>query len=279
MGIEGGHVIENDLGLLRDFYRLGVRYMTLTWSNTNEWADSSGDKPAHNGLTDFGRSVVRELNRLGVMVDVSHVSDKAFSGVLAATQASILASHSSCRALSNHGRNLSDDMLRAVAKNGGVVMINYNQGFLSQELLDAERAREKELKPQYDAMEKSCGNDEACKIAGFERLEHKFIAEGKLPAVSWEKIVEHIDHVVKVAGIDYAGLGSDFDGASMPTGMEDVSKLPNITEALLRRGYSPKDIEKVLGGNVLRVMGEVERTSRRLQAAPSAPATNASVKN
>jgi len=268
MGVEGGHSINDDLGVLRQFAALGVRYLTLTHTKNTSWADSSGDKPAHNGLTDFGRSVVRELNRLGVMVDVSHVSDKTFSDVLAVTQAPILASHSSCRAISNHARNMSDDMLRAVAKNGGVVMINYNQGFLSQELLDAERAREQELKPQYDAMVKACGDNEACQIQGYERLEHQFIAEGKLPPVSWEKIIDHIDHVVKVAGINHVGLGSDFDGASMPTGMEDVSKLPKITEALLRRGHSAPDIEKVLGGNLLRVMAEVERVSRRLQAAP-----------
>ncbi len=275
MGAEGGHMINDDLGVLRQFAALGVRYVTLTHTKNTNWADSSGDKPAHNGLTDFGRSVVRELNRLGVMVDVSHASDKAFSDVLAVTQAPIIASHSSCRAISNHARNMSDEMLRGVAKNGGVVMINYNQGFLSQELLDAERAREKELKPQYDAMVKTCGDNEACQIQGYERLEHQFIAEGKLPPVSWEKIVDHIDHVVKVASVDHVGLGSDFDGASMPTGMEDVSKLPKITEALLRRGYSPSDIEKILGGNLLRVMGEVERASRRLQATPAKKASSA----
>lgn len=268
MGVEGGHTINDDLGVLRQFAGLGVRYLTLTHTKNTSWADSSGDKPAHNGLTGFGRSVVRELNRLGVMVDVSHVSDKTFADVLAVTEAPILASHSSCRAISNHARNLTDDMLRAIAKNGGVVMINYNEGFLSQELLDASRAREKELKPQYDAMSKACGDDDACEIAGGERLEHQFIAEGKLPPVSWEKIVDHIDHVAKVAGVNHVGLGSDFDGSSMPTGMEDVSKLPKITEALLRRGYSPAAIERILGGNVLRVMTEVERVSRRLQVAP-----------
>lgn len=276
MGAEGGHMIDDDLGVLRQFAGLGVRYLTLTHTKNTNWADSSGDKPAHNGLTDFGRSVVRELNRLGVMVDVSHVSDKTFADVLAATKAPIIASHSSCRALCDHARNLTDDMLRAVAKNGGVVMINYNQGFLSQELLDAERAQEKELRPQYEAMSKACGGNEACEIAGYERLEHQFIAEGKLPPVSWEKVVDHIDHVVKVAGVNHAGLGSDFDGASMPTGMEDVSKLPKITEALLRRGYSAPDIEKILGGNLLRVMSEVERVSHRLQAVPAAPAKKAS---
>jgi len=271
MGVEGGHMINDDLGVLRQFAALGVRYLTLTHTKDTNWADSSGDKAAHNGLTDFGRSVVRELNRLGVMVDVSHVSDRTFADVLAVTQAPILASHSSCRAISNHARNLSDDMLRAIAKNGGVVMINFNQSFLSQELLDATRARQKELRPQYEAMAKACGDDEACQIAGFERLEHQFIADGKLPPVRWETIADHIDHVVKVAGINHVGLGSDFDGASMPTGMEDVSKLPKITEALLRRGYSPRNIEKILGGNLLRVMGEVERVSRRLQAATAKP--------
>lgn len=267
MGVEGGHTINDDLGVLRQFAGLGVRYLTLTHTKNTNWADSSGDKPAHNGLTDFGRSVIREMNRLGVMVDISHVSDKTFADVLAVSEAPIIASHSSCRAISNHPRNLTDDMLRAVAKNGGVVMINYNQGFLSQELLDAFRAREKELRPVYEAMSKACGDDDACDIAGYERLEHQFIAEGKLPPVSWEKIVEHIDHVAKVAGVNHVGLGSDFDGASMPAGMEDVSKLPKITEALLRRGYTPAAIERILGGNLLRVMTEVERVRRRLQAA------------
>jgi membrane dipeptidase len=269
MGAEGGHLINDDLAVLRQFAARGVRYLTLTHTKNTSWADSSGDKSAHNGLTEFGRMVVRELNRLGVMVDVSHVSDKTFADVLAVTQAPVLASHSSCRAISSHARNLSDEMLRALARNGGVVMINFNQGFLSQELLDAERTRERELRPHYDAMLKSCGNNDACQIRGYERLEHQFIAEGKLPPVGWEKIVDHIEHAVKVAGVDHVGLGSDFDGASMPTGMEDVSKLPKITEALRRRGYPPEHIEKILGGNVLRVLGEVERASHRLQAAPA----------
>jgi membrane dipeptidase len=256
MGMEGGHMIDDDLGLLRSYARLGVRYLTLTHSANTNWADSSGDTPRHNGLTAFGKDVVRELNRLGVMVDVSHVADKTFYDALEVTRAPVIASHSSCRAIANHPRNMTDDMLRAVARNGGVVMINYSVGFLSEE------HRVASLKAGgtarlFEELSKTCGN-EACAILEIDRITRSRMMNGELPKVSWEKIVDHIDHAVKVAGVDHVGLGSDFDGATMPIGMEDASKLPKITQALLDRGSSERDIQKILGGNVLRVMEEVE---------------------
>src|SRR3954468_20568986 len=259
MGMEGGHMINDDLGQLRKYAALGVRYLTLTHFKNNNWADSSTDKPAHNGLTPFGKDVVRELNRLGMMVDISHVADKTFSIVLALTKAPVIASHSSCRAIANHPRNMTDDMLRALAKNGGVVMINYHAGFLSEEFRVASEKRSGTVDVAMAAMSKKCGGNEACTTLESERLDHQAMASGELPKVTWEKIVEHIDHAVKVAGADHVGLGSDFDGATMPLGMEDVSKLPKITDALIKKGYSDADIEKILGGNILRVMEQVER--------------------
>jgi membrane dipeptidase len=261
MGMEGGHLINEDLALLRKYVALGVRYLTLTHSLNTPWADSSGDKPAHNGLTPFGRDVVRELNRLGVMVDVSHVSDETFYDTIAVTTAPLIASHSSCRAISNSPRNMTDDMLRTLGKNGGVVMINYNAAFLSEEFRVAPRSGT--LRAQIAAVAKRCGDDQACGILEGERVNHEAMRSGQLPMVSWNKLIEHIDHAVKVAGVDHVGLGSDFDGATMPLGMEDVSSLPKITDALLKKGYSEQDITKILGGNLLRVMQEVEEVGRR----------------
>ena len=259
MGMEGGHMINDDLGQLRKYAALGVRYLTLTHFKNNNWADSSTDKPAHNGLTPFGKDVVRELNKLGMMVDISHVADKTFYDVLELTKAPVIASHSSCRAIANHPRNMTDDMLRALAKNGGVVMINYHAGFLSEEFRVASEKRSGTVDVAMAAMSKKCGGNEACTTMESERLDHEAMAKGELPKVTWEKIVEHIDHAVKVAGADHVGLGSDFDGATMPLGMEDVSKLPKITDALIKKGYSDADIEKILGGNILRVMEQVEK--------------------
>jgi len=266
IGMEGGHMIDDDLGVLRGYAALGVRYLTLTHFLNNDWADSSTDKPAHNGLTAFGKDVVRELNRLGVMVDISHVADKTFYDALEVTSAPVIASHSSCRAISSHPRNTTDDMLRALAKNGGVVMINDETSFLSQEYLDASRALSGHVVGQLDRLEKQCGGDEACATLTMNRANRELMESGKLPRVTWEKIVEHIDHAMKVAGVEHVGLGSDFDGATMPIGMEDASKLPRLTEALLKKGYSEADIEKILGGNILRVMEQVEAVSRTLNA-------------
>lgn len=269
MGMEGGHMIDDDLGVLRMYANLGVRYLTLTHFLDNNWADSSTDKPKHNGLTPFGKQVVAELNRLGVMVDISHVSDKTFYDAVAVSKAPVIASHSSCRAISKSPRNMTDDMLRALAKNGGVIQINYEASFLSEPYREASEKQSGDVVAQMDAMTKRCGGNEACVTLETDRINHAAMLSGKLPKVSWTAIVDHIDHAVKVAGIDHVGLGSDFDGSTMPLGMEDASKLPQITGELLKRGYSQQDIEKILGGNLLRVMGQVEAVSRQLASSKS----------
>jgi membrane dipeptidase len=265
MGVEGGHMIASDLAVLRSYAALGVRYMTLTHSGNDEWADSSTDTPAHNGLTDFGKDVVREMNRLGVIVDISHVSDKTFYDALEVSKAPLFASHSSCRALCDAPRNMTDEMIKALAAKGGVIQINYHVGFLSQEFRKTSTPEIAKLLDEE--VKKRCGEDESCQIIEGDRVTREFVAQGKLPRVDWTKIIEHIDHAVKIAGADHVGLGSDFDGANMPFGMEDASKLPQITEALLRKGYSEGDIKKILGENTLRVMAEVERVSRELNSA------------
>jgi membrane dipeptidase len=268
MGMEGGHMIDSDLGVLRMYAALGVRYLTLTHSVNDEWADSSTDKPAHNGLTDFGKQVVQEMNRLGVMVDISHVSDKTFYDALAVSQAPMIASHSSCRALCDVPRDMTDDMIRALAAKGGVIQINYYRGFISQEYADAAKALREEIRVKEAEVNKQCGDNAACQLKEGERIIREFTAAGKLPRVSYEKIVGHIDHAVKLVGADHVGLGSDFDGATMPDGMEDVSHLPRITDALLKKGYSESDIQKILGGNTLRVMQEVEAAAKRIGGQP-----------
>ncbi len=260
MGIEGGHAIEDSLRLLRAFYDLGVRYMTLTHSNTNNWADSSGDAPRHNGLTDFGKQVVQEMNRLGMMVDISHVSDKTFFDVIAVTKAPVIASHSSARALANHPRNMGDDMLKAVAKNGGVVMVNFYPVFLEQAVLDAEKNRDPKVKAQIEEAQKKYAGNWAKLSAELAKID----ASHPLPRATLATLIKHIDHIAKVAGVDHVGLGSDFDGIpSVPVGMEDVSKLPHITYELLKLGYSEQEIKKILGENLLRVFAEVERISKQ----------------
>jgi membrane dipeptidase len=265
MGVEGGHMIASDLGVLRSYAALGVRYMTLTHSGNDEWADSSTDTPAHNGLTDFGKDVVREMNRLGVIVDISHVSDKTFYDALGVSKVPLFASHSSCRAICDAPRNMTDEMIKALAAKGGVIQINYHVGFLSQEFRNASTP---DIAKQLDEeTKKRCGEDESCQLTEGDKVTREFMTQGKLPRVDWTKIIEHIDHAVKIAGADHVGLGSDFDGANMPFGMEDAGKLPQITEALLRKGYSEGDIKKILGENTLRVMTEVERVSRELNTA------------
>jgi membrane dipeptidase len=234
MGVEGGHAIESSLGALRMLHRLGCRYMTLTHTNTNEWADSSGTGGAtparHHGLTPFGQEVVREMQRIGMLVDVSHVSDETFWATLKVARAPIIASHSSARALAEHRRNLSDDMLRGVAQNGGIVMVNFWPQFLSHEYAQARPG----------------------------------------PRITLSRIVDHIDHIVKVAGIDHVGLGSDFDGVpALPEDLGGIEGLPKITLELVRRGYSDQDILKILGENFLRVMSQAEAYARA--AAPAHP--------
>jgi membrane dipeptidase len=245
MGIEGGHAIEDSLPALRLFYRLGVRYLTLTHTNTNNWADSAGGisvrgEKRHDGLSDFGKEVVREMNRLGMMIDISHVSDETFFDCIDASQAPLIASHSSVRALTNVPRNMSDDMLKAMAKKRGVVMVNFYNGFINTDY----------AKPGMPAPTKAA------------------------ETATLEMLVQHFEHIIKIAGIDHVGIGSDFDGVDgkLPPGMEDVSKLPNITYELLKRGYSENDIKKVLGENLLRTMAEVERIANKLQAEGAKPA-------
>lgn len=266
MGIEGGHMIDNDLGVLRSFASLGVRYMTLTHTKPNDWADASTEKPAHNGLTQFGKEVISEMNRLGMIVDISHVSDKTFYDVLETSKAPIFASHSSCRALCDAPRNMSDEMIRALAKKGGVIQINYYMGFLSQEFMAAMKAHPEIRKNLEAEAEKRCGSDLACELLFVANSIRENQKSGLLPYVDWTRILDHIDHAVKIAGINHVGLGSDFDGAIMPNGMEDASKLPKITEGLLKRGYSKTDIKKILGGNTLRLMREVEKAKTSLQS-------------
>lgn len=268
LGVEGGHMINSNLDVLRNFASLGVRYMTLTHSGNDEWADSSTDTPAHNGLTDFGKDVVREMNRLGIIVDISHVSDKTFYDALDVSKAPMIASHSSCRALCDAPRNMSDRMMKDLAAKGGVVQINYHVGFLSQEFRNAEKANPEINKAIGEEVQKRCGDDEACQLLEGDRLTREYVERGKLPRVDWKKIIDHIDHAVKVADVDHVGLGSDFDGANMPYGMEDASRLPKITDALLKKGYSEDDVKKILGENTLRVMAEVERVSRELSKQP-----------
>jgi membrane dipeptidase len=263
MGVEGGHMINNSLANLDKFFALGVRYMTLTHTVNTDWADASTDKPAHDGLTDFGKQVVREMNRLGMMVDISHVADKTFYDVLAISKAPVIASHSSCRALCSAPRNMTDDMIKALAAKGGVMQINYHIGFLSQQFQDASKAHP-ELGKEIEAeSKKRCGDNEACQLIEADKITRDMVAQGKLPRVDWTEIINHIDHAVKLVGADHVGLGSDFDGADMPYGMEDVSDIPKITGALLAKRYSPADVRKILGGNTLRLMQDVEAAAQK----------------
>jgi len=264
LGIEGGHAINNDLHVLREFHARGVRCLTLTHNAATEWADSSSDAPRHRGLTDFGKEVVREMNRLGILVDVSHVSDSTFYAVLETTHAPVVASHSCCRALCNAPRNLDDDMIHALAASGGTIQIAFHDAFLSQEYAVARSALASESAARERAARQKFGVNEARKLMEGQRWSDESIRSGKLPQVSWEKIVDHIDHAVRVAGEDNVGIGSDFDGAFMPAGLEDASKYVAITEGLLRRGYSESGIRKILGANTLRVMAETERVSQAL---------------
>ena len=263
MGMEGGHMINNSLPVLRMYAKLGVRYLTLTHSVNTDWADSSGDTPKHNGLTDFGKDVVRELNRLGVMVDISHVADKTFWDALEVSKAPMIASHSSCRAISGHPRNMTDDMIKALAAKGGVIQINYLDSFIDNDLY---LYSQKTQSASRELMQKLGGPSRENFAKVRVELEKQF---GPAPKASWEKIVEHIDHAVKLVGADHVGLGSDFDGGSMPVGMEDCTRLPKITDALLKKGYSESDIRKILGENTVRLLGDVTRVASELRKTPA----------
>lgn len=264
MGIEGGHIIEESLPALRSFWRLGVRYLTLTHSFHTSWADSSGTNealsPLHGGLTAFGEQVVREMNRLGMLVDVSHVSDDTFWHVLRVTQAPLIASHSSARAVADHPRNLSDEMLRALAANGGVVMLNFYSGYVDASLVDPLRALFQGLAPQLAQLREQYPEDS---VARMRELRGLFLGV-EVPRTDLSVLLDHFDHALRVAGPDHVGLGADWDGVpSMPRGLEDVSRLPALTRGLLQRGHPPEVVRKVLGENLLRLMDEVEAAARR----------------
>lgn len=251
LSAEGGHQIADDLAVLRTYHRLGIRSMTLTHFRNHNWADASTDKPRHNGLTEFGKDVVREMNRLGMIVDISHVSDKTFYDTLAVTTKPVIASHSSCRAISDVPRNMSDDMIRALGKNGGVIGINFGEGFLNPK--DAEMLRRAVQSISYNEPNLTGAALDAYAASQMRRIMQ--------PVKSYSTLadaVAHIDRVVKIAGIDHVGIGSDYDGISTtPAGLEDISKMPALTAALLQKGYSEPDVKKILGGNVLRVMRAV----------------------
>jgi membrane dipeptidase len=269
MGIEGGHAIEDSLRLLRSYYALGVRYMTLTHFNTNNWADSQGDVDDpkithHNGLTPFGKDVVREMNRLGMMVDISHTADKTFYDALEVSSAPLIASHSSCRALTSNTRNMTDDMLKALAAKGGVIQISFGCEFLSQRYFDQYKEMRVSLETQYAAAMKI--EDPAAKAVALASLRAQL---AKVAPATLADVVAHIDHAVKVGGIDHVGIGTDFDGvACVPPDLDSYAKFPALTRALLEKGYSAKDIEKIYGGNLLRVMRAVEQRARELKSTP-----------
>ncbi|MBV9268475.1 MAG: dipeptidase, partial [Acidobacteriaceae bacterium] len=271
MGLEGGHAIENSPRLLRDYYRLGIRYMTLTHTNTNDWADSSGDITEanvshHNGLTPLGKDVIREMNRLGMMVDISHVSDKTFFDALATSKAPLIASHSDCRAISNVPRNMTDEMIKALAAKGGVIQLSVNCSFVSQKSADANRASP--LSERYAEVRRLYKNDPdrlQQELNGLEQEDKKYQIRATL-----DDVIANIDHVRQIAGIDSIGIGTDFDGViCTPTGLDDVSKFPNLTRALLEKGYTPGEIRKIYGENTLRLMRQVEAVARRLSASQS----------
>jgi len=261
-------MLGNDIRMVRIYSDLGVRYMTLSHFYNDEWADSSTDKPVHNGLTDYGKDIVREMNRVGMLVDISHVSDKTFYDALAVSRAPLIASHSSCRALCNHPRDMSDDMIKALAEKGGVIQINYEKSFIDQAYKDARDKQAGGAVKVFEDLQKECGTDRECFNRKMAEEEKQATAEGRLPHVSWERIIDHIDHAVKLVGADHVGLGSDFDGASMPEGMDDVTHIPQITDALLKKGYSESDIRKILGENTLRALAAAEQVSREIQSEP-----------
>jgi membrane dipeptidase len=263
MGIEGGHSIEDSLSLLRDYYRLGVRYMTLTWSNTNNWADSSGDvdEPTmthHDGLTAFGKEVIHEMNRLGMMVDISHASDKTFWDVINTTCTPIIASHSSARALTHAARNLTDEMLSAIKENMGVVMVNFFPAFIDEKWRQAWTAQKRERKKVHDVMEANYkGKGLPVPYNASNKIDREFAA--KIGRAPFESLIDHFDYVIKVAGIDHVGIGTDFDGIPVPPeGIDSAADLPKVTIALMARGYTAEDMKKLLGGNLLRVFREVQ---------------------
>lgn len=261
MGIEGGYAIENSLYALRNFYRLGVRYMTLTHNVATAWADAHRDIK-HNGLTDFGKEVVREMNRLGMFVDISHVSEKVMHDVLDITKAPLIASHSGVRGVNDHTRNVSDSVLKRLPQNGGVIMVVFYPSFLDERTNREENERSARLKPQVDALREKYKNDNAA----FVKAENDLMAANPIYIADYKRIVDHIDHIKKVAGIEHAGLGSDYDGVPfLPTPMQGAEDLALVTYEMLRRGYTETEIKKVLGENLLRAMGQMEKVAGNRQ--------------
>jgi len=274
LGLEGGHVIEGDMALLRDFYRLGVRYMTLTWANSNEWAQSSGDykkdengKLIDPGLTEYGRKIVMEMNRIGMIVDISHVSDRSFYNALTASRAPVIASHSSARAITDVPRNMTDDMLVALSRNNGVAMVNFNCGFISD---DYNRRSKQFAQDHPDAVKKMRDMEQQYKEGKLDENQlQMYQAElnAQVGRPPFSALIDHIDHMVKVAGADHVGIGSDFDGVNcLPEGIDSVADLPKITQALAERGYTEKQLNMILGENLLRVFADVEKTAKQIQS-------------
>ena len=256
LGVEGGHAIENSLDVLREFYAAGARYMTLTWANANDWCGSSGAGARADGLTSFGREVVREMNRLGMLVDVSHVSDAAFADVMETSTAPIIASHSSARALCGAARNLSDDMIRSVARTGGVIMVNFFAAFLSDRWREAWNAQKPAMEAALEPLRaryRACGQPVSyCAEQEIERAWAR-----RLPPVPFSVLIDHFDHMLRIAGPAHVGIGSDFDGIALSVeGMETAADMPKITAGLLERGWSPADLQGMLGSNLLRVLDE-----------------------
>jgi len=266
LGLEGGHAIQNSLGALRAYYALGVRYMTLTHNVTLDWADCAAGPATHGGLTRFGEEVVHEMNRLGMLVDLSHVSPATMDDALRVAEAPVIFSHSSARALDDVPRDVPDDILARVGPNGGVVMVTFVPSFLSKEVADAYQAREKEIaaavKDVADKAEK-------------DRITKEYKAAHPVPRVTIGQLADHVEHVRKVAGVDHVGLGGDYDGNDeWPVGMEDVSGYPKLFAELARRGWSDEDLGKLASGNILRAMGQAEAVAKRLQASrPPSTAT------
>ena len=262
MGIEGGYAIENDLSPLREFYRLGVRYMTLTHNVSHDWADAHNGEVKNNGLSDFGKEVVREMNRLGMLVDISHVSVKVMNDVLDVSTAPIIASHSGARGVNDHTRNVPDDVLKRVAKNGGVIMVNFYPSFLDARTNQEENERAARLRPQIEALRAQYKDDRE----GYNAAERKLFAENPIYIADYKRIVDHIDHIKQVAGIDYVGIGSDFDGVPfLPTGINGMEDLALVTYEMLRRGYTEQEIRKVLGENFLRAFAQAEKVAGNRQ--------------
>jgi membrane dipeptidase len=258
IGIEGGHAIEDSLSILRDFYTLGARYLTLTHVNTNNWCDSSGDGGRHNGLTDFGKDVVRTMNDLGMIVDISHVSDAAYYAVLETTRVPVVATHSSCRALCRHPRNMTDAMLRDLAKNGGICMINFFSAFLNDRVAEVIINSQKRVRSESAGGTEEMPND----TTDWDSYLEWFNTLG-CPQATLDDAADHVIHAAEVAGVDHVGIGSDFDGVpALPTDLQTASGLPLLTARLLERGMSEDDVEKVLGGNFLRVFEQIEAGAR-----------------